>query len=464
MFFDYPIFDGTDIIFLSKEDITIGDSAAFKNVMTRWIMLILSERRKKIRSNIVNISYASSDVNSFFFRVTNNFCVPYFKVEAASVYLNDPRNGFLRLSSSTGIDSDLEKKDIVYEPNRRSDVVKSFEDGTMIVRQAQSLKMRDHFKELLANDHVYSMIYAPLRRSPINSDIHENNFGVIKLINPHSGTASGPTSRFHAIDIMEVYYLSELLAVLARNYVRALDAETDLERTVHGIRADIESALHNLNAFNHLVFGDSNSVFSSEFLNSDSYQDYKRLISDAESFIEDLAFQIDKSRNAEKLEIETITNFHAEILMPMINMGRSLQIANSALPLKINNLKASGSLELPPVKGNIAGLISVFRNLLENSIKYCKIDKHPRVNISFSYDEHYVYIKFVDYGIGIRKSDLGYLFSEGYRSAKAKRRNNRGTGVGLSYSQEVVEQLGGQLDCIIIDNGSCFEITLERAR
>ncbi|MFZ3349352.1 MAG: ATP-binding protein [Xanthobacteraceae bacterium] len=451
---------------LSNEHVELGAHSTAKVTIRNLISFVLTSRQAHLRNKVVEISYASSDYNSFGYRIIQNLIRPHFKAEACSIFGLDPRNQFLRLASTSGLVSSIEKKDVFYEPDRKNQAMATLQSHDIHLFQSQKVGDDSFFREKMQSAIVYSLLYAPIRRMAANAQHSDKSFGVIKIINPHSGSMTGPKSLFHCVDLMEISYVSELVSVLSHNYVRALEAETNLERTIHGFRSDLESGTDHIHTLGALLFGSPETQeapqinISSEIF---SEQELKRLFDDGVAFLDDLAFQIEKARSLAHSKNEIVSHFHRDVLVPAIKMQRAMVVANSSLPLNINQLTEAGSLVIPPVMGSKSGYISVFRNLLENSIKYSKPGKEPRVAVSFRDDGDYFEISFRDFGIGLAEMDEKYLFVEGFRSLAARQRSFRGAGIGLSYCRDLMKFFEGDLIYKRAPEGTRFIVRMKKA-
>jgi signal transduction histidine kinase len=99
--------------------------------------------------------------------------------------------------------------------------------------------------------------------------------------------------------------------------------------------------------------------------------------------------------------------------------------------------------ELPPLQASLNHLRVVFRNLLDNAIKYTPGGQ--RVIWTMRADEHSIRSTIVDTGLGIDEKDLPHLFQRFYRADKAHTRTVLGTGLGLSLVRSIVELYGGEI-------------------
>jgi PAS domain S-box-containing protein len=103
-------------------------------------------------------------------------------------------------------------------------------------------------------------------------------------------------------------------------------------------------------------------------------------------------------------------------------------------------------------------LTHVFRNLIENAIKYTP-EGSPKPILKMLLNKESVEIHVIDFGIGIPKSDVKLVLDTFYRASNVK--NIKGTGLGLSIVNDLVNNLGGKLTFYSIENqGSTFSVIL----
>lgn len=96
-------------------------------------------------------------------------------------------------------------------------------------------------------------------------------------------------------------------------------------------------------------------------------------------------------------------------------------------------------------------LREILENLLSNADKYAD---PKRVKISANQDS----IRFQDFGPGISKKDLPYIFERLYRVEKSRNRQTGGMGLGLAIVQTLVEAHGWRISVESDGSGTTFII------
>lgn len=100
------------------------------------------------------------------------------------------------------------------------------------------------------------------------------------------------------------------------------------------------------------------------------------------------------------------------------------------------------SADLPDVMGNVETFELIFKNLIENAIKYTPSGS---VRVNARVEGESVLVKIADDGIGIPQQAMPNLFKRFYRTQLAVERGIAGTGLGLYMVKENVENFGGSI-------------------
>jgi len=120
--------------------------------------------------------------------------------------------------------------------------------------------------------------------------------------------------------------------------------------------------------------------------------------------------------------------------------------------------------EVSKVRGDAAELGIVFRNLLENAIKYSEDPVDVRIGLSELNDGR-VRVEIEDNGIGIPSAELRKIFQRFYRAGRDVQRKAAGLGLGLFIVRGLLRRQGGRVvaQSAGAGHGSRFIVTLRAA-
>lgn len=115
---------------------------------------------------------------------------------------------------------------------------------------------------------------------------------------------------------------------------------------------------------------------------------------------------------------------------------------------------------LAPILGNSDQIEQMLENLVSNAIKYTP--SGGRVDVAFaSATKNMIAISISDSGIGVPEADMSRLFTEFFRAANAREKEELGTGLGLAIVKEIVETHQGQIKVESREGqGTKFVVTL----
>lgn len=132
-----------------------------------------------------------------------------------------------------------------------------------------------------------------------------------------------------------------------------------------------------------------------------------------------------------------------------------------ALPPEAFRLEAEAGTA---VAGDATELAVVFRNLLENAVKYSGDPVEVRVRVARQPDDR-VRVDIADRGIGIPAGELRKIFKRFYRTGREVQRKSAGLGLGLFIVRSLVRRQGGRVVARSEGSGagSRFEVTLRAA-
>jgi two-component system phosphate regulon sensor histidine kinase PhoR len=120
----------------------------------------------------------------------------------------------------------------------------------------------------------------------------------------------------------------------------------------------------------------------------------------------------------------------------------------------------------PLVQADFDLLVQVFRNLLENAVKYSPPD--GEVEVLSSFENGRITIGVSDSGPGIPKQDRQRIFERFFRIERSRGKEAGGTGLGLAICRHIVRNLGGTIWVESprenMSSGSTFFFTLPAAQ
>jgi signal transduction histidine kinase len=111
------------------------------------------------------------------------------------------------------------------------------------------------------------------------------------------------------------------------------------------------------------------------------------------------------------------------------------------------------------VKADRNLLTECLRTLVDNAIKYS--DEGKTVKIACCEEDGCARIDVIDEGCGINADDLPHVFDRFYRCDKARNRNGKGSGLGLTIAKSIMEKMNGTIEVISeVGVGSTFTVRL----
>lgn len=113
------------------------------------------------------------------------------------------------------------------------------------------------------------------------------------------------------------------------------------------------------------------------------------------------------------------------------------------------------------VRGEASELALVFRNLLENAVKYSNPPVDVRVRVTGGVAGR-VAVEIADRGIGIPREELRKIFQRFYRARRDMQRKAAGLGLGLFIVRSLLRRQGGRVVAASegMGRGSRFVVTL----
>jgi signal transduction histidine kinase len=119
--------------------------------------------------------------------------------------------------------------------------------------------------------------------------------------------------------------------------------------------------------------------------------------------------------------------------------------------------------DLPPVEADRAKLRRILVNLVSNAIKFT--GRGGRVTVRAARGDRHIRISVSDTGVGIAPEDVKRLFDKYEQARSRATRGEKGTGLGLYITKQLVELHGGEIKVESeIGRGSTFSFTIPAVR
>jgi signal transduction histidine kinase len=122
--------------------------------------------------------------------------------------------------------------------------------------------------------------------------------------------------------------------------------------------------------------------------------------------------------------------------------------------------------DLPPVVGDLSGIVACLQNFVTNATKYGGQDRWVGLSASrhFAGKAEEIQISVQDHGEGIASADLSHIFEAFYRSPTAVSAQIPGTGLGLAVAKNIAEAMGGRISVqTAVGVGTTFVLHLPAA-
>ncbi len=153
-------------------------------------------------------------------------------------------------------------------------------------------------------------------------------------------------------------------------------------------------------------------------------------------------------------------------LKPTIERIKKLLLPTARMDRQINIV--TGTTRMPNLHVDPRRMEQVIFNLVQNAVKYSRKGAGP-IFISYDLIEEmdtstgrpvsWHRIAFQDWGVGVRKSDLQFIFDE-YRRGTNVEGAPSGTGLGLAVTKRIVEAHGGRVSVISMREPTIFAVDL----
>ncbi len=167
-----------------------------------------------------------------------------------------------------------------------------------------------------------------------------------------------------------------------------------------------------------------------------------------QEFLEDISTEIERESQIinDLLDLVNTENIENEISISQVNINDVLEsVLKTVKPIAEEKNIEVVYESFRPIIADVDELkfARVVTNLVENAIKYNKVD--GTVTVSLNADHQYFFVKVQDTGIGISEEDQARVFERFFRVDKARARETGGSGLGLAITKEIVKKHHGSI-------------------
>jgi signal transduction histidine kinase len=377
---------------------------------------------------LINVSCdlaSELDLNILLSKIVQAAC-EVSDAKEASILMYDPNKKTLYFQAATNLDSHLKRGTAVPLDKSIAGWIVNHQKP-LIVDNPQKDKRHFNYIGKITNIECSSLLGIPLLSKG-------NVIGVLEVINKRDG---GFTKEDEDV----------LLALGAQATVAIVNSRLFLQSDLIGeFVHEIRTPLSALNAAAHLL--KNNRVHEDQKKKMIEILEAEiQALSDMSSSFLDLA-RLESGRKQYNVNEFDIRDLLIECHEIIINEAHKLNL------LFILDLPDT----LPRVRGDRKQLKQAFINLLNNAVKFNKIEGEIILKAKAEQDQLVIIIS--DTGLGIPEDEQSKIFEKFYR-VKSHRDQVPGTGLGLSIVKQIIHGHGGMLDFTSeVDVGTTFTIAL----
>jgi PAS domain S-box-containing protein len=246
---------------------------------------------------------------------------------------------------------------------------------------------------------------------------------------------------------------------IRENLKKQLENELKREKAINETKSKfISMASHELK--NPLATIASSLELLSIYLQDDDHSEKDKL----EQHIERINTQLVRLNNIinEFLMVERTKMQNSDVKLETLDLVGFISnlLKESFNENYLNSIKIKSKEEKVYVNSNKILLFHIFKNLIENAIKYSKPDK-LNIQVIIEVTEQHVEVSIKDNGIGVSAADKDKLFEQFYRSNNVT--ETSGFGIGLTIVQECAIMLNANVSFkSSLNKGSTFKVSLAK--
>ncbi len=241
-------------------------------------------------------------------------------------------------------------------------------------------------------------------------------------------------------DIHEYQVLSQQLGTIHEIISRLTTAQAELQEALKAKSSFLSNMSHEFRTPLNAVIGFSETIKKKIFgdIGNERYSEYVDDINEQGQYLLKL---IEDILDASKIESGRLELYEEPFSFNRLAKDCVKTVQQRADTKKIK-LVVDIKDDLPYIKADKTKLKQVLLNLLSNAVKFTA--NNGKVQLKAVVDKDFV-IEVQDTGIGIAKEDLKKIAQRFAQVDNIYTRKNRGSGLGMSISKDIIEMHGGKL-------------------
>jgi len=256
-----------------------------------------------------------------------------------------------------------------------------------------------------------------------------------------------PTYKYLKADIISTEL--ENVIIVMRDYTEVKKSQDLRSDFVANVSHELKTPLTSIKGFLEVI---ETSAKDDPQMQKKSIKIMQEQANKMQILIDDLLL-LNRIEQQEHIKLKERVNIN-EVLKEIISNYSELAIEKNI------NIKLINSKKDFLVKGDKEKLTVLFKNILDNAIKYSL--SNSRVSFEVNSNNAKVLIIIKDQGIGIPKKDILRITERFYRSDNGKKLKIEGTGIGLSIVKHIINQHEGELRISSVEGqGSEFIVKLQ---
>lgn len=211
----------------------------------------------------------------------------------------------------------------------------------------------------------------------------------------------------------------------------------DLNQFSKIVSQDIKQSIHQIIACSNLLF---NTVKTQT-----NQKNYKSINNDSKKLSNLIDELLENTKNTQKQKTKSQKINFVDLLETV-----KLSLKNNIM---LMNPKINYSKDLPHFWGYRIQMYQLFKNMIENALKYSHPGKQPIINIDIAKNNDLLTIIIADNGIGVPKEKQKEIFNLFSQSSDLD--IGKGMGIGLNICNKIVASYNGKINLVSEENNGC---------